>query len=132
MLYQFPEGLVRRSPRARIPDREHRRGSVQQAADHLLVGLVMDYAGSPTTTNSSDPTCACFVRLTDTTRQVLARVGSSFEYAENSSIYFDYQYGDFWNSTGHFTTNRLFSGIKHQIYSCFMRARGSRMTLGAG
>jgi len=54
---------------------------------------------------------------------VLARVGSSYEYAEKSSIYFDYQYAEFWNSTGRFATNRLFSGIEHQVLPWFY-ARG--------
>ncbi len=95
-----------------------RGGLLGAVADHLLLGLVLDYATTPTTANLLDPTTGeCCVRLTDTTRQVLARVGSSYEYAEKSSIYFDYQYADFWNSTGHFSTHRLFSGIEHQISS---------------
>jgi hypothetical protein len=101
-----------------------RGGLLGAAADHLLVGLVLDYAATPTTTNFSVPACACSIQTTDTTRQVLARVGSSYEYAEKSSIYFDYQYADFWNSTGHFTTHRLFSGIEHQIYSWFYARAG--------
>lgn len=41
----------------------------------------------------------------------------SFEYADKSSIYLDYQYGNNWNSTGGFSTNRVLSGIEHQIRS---------------
>ncbi len=92
-----------------------RGGILGGVADHVLVGVVVDYAHSPATTNLLVPACPCTVQLTDTTRQVLTRVGTSYEYAEKSSIYFDYQYADFWNSTGEFTTHRLFSGIEHQI-----------------
>ena len=94
---------------------DFRGGVLGAVANHLLVGMVFDYARSPATTNLLVPACACTMQLTGTTRQVLTRVGSSYEYAEKSSIYFDYQYADFWNSTGEFTTHRLFSGIEHQI-----------------
>ena len=96
---------------------DFRGGILGAVADHLLAGLVIDYGNSPATTNLSVAACACTVQLKDTTQQVLARIGSTYEYADKSSIYFDYQYADFWNSTGEFRTHRLFSGIEHQVYS---------------
>ena len=83
--------------------------------DHLFVGLVADYAASPARTIISDPTCTCQIGTNDTTKQLLSRAGLSYEYAEKSSIYVDYQYGNNWNTTGEFSTNRVFSGIEHQI-----------------
>ena len=109
-----------------------RGGVLGGVADHLLVGLVIDYGVSPSTTNFFDPTCACSLQFSDTTRQVLARIGSTYEYAEKSSIYFDYQYGDFWNSTGHLNTNRLFSGIEHQVFSWFYARAGFEYDIGGG
>ena len=95
---------------------DFRGGILAGVADHLLAGLVVDYGRSPGTTNLTDPaTGLCCVVFTDTTRQVLVRAGSTYEYAEKSSIYLDYQYADFWNSTGTFTTHRVFAGIEHQI-----------------
>jgi len=95
---------------------DFRGGVLGAVAEHLLVGVVVDYGRSPATTNLLDPTTGlCCAKFMDTTRQVLARVGTSYEYAEKSTIYFDYQYADFWNSTGEFATHRLFSGIEHQI-----------------
>lgn len=92
-----------------------RAGLLGSPSDHLFIGLVADYAASPATTTVSDPTCACLIRFDDTTRQLLGRVGLSYEYADKSSIYLDYQYGNNWNSTGGFSTNRLFTGVEHQI-----------------
>jgi hypothetical protein len=45
----------------------------------------------------------------------LARPGISYEYAEQSTIYIDYQHGHFRNSTGHLSTNRFFSGIENRF-----------------
>ena len=109
-----------------------RGGILGGVADHLLVGFVMDYATSPATTNFFDPTCACSIGVKDTTRQLLARVGTSYEYAEKSSIYLDYQHGNFQNSTGNFAVNRLFSGIEHQIYSWFYARAGIAYDVGGG
>jgi len=92
-----------------------RAGLLGSPTDHLFIGMVADYAASPATTTASDPTCGCLIRFGDTTRQLLGRVGLSYEYAEKSSIYLDYQYGNDWNSTGGFSTNRLFTGVEHQI-----------------
>ncbi len=92
-----------------------RAGILGSPLDHLFIGAVADYAASPSRTLLADASCACLVRLDDTTGQVLGRAGMSFEYADKSSIYFDYQYGNNWNSTGGFSTNRVLSGIEHQI-----------------
>jgi hypothetical protein len=92
-----------------------RAGLLGSPSDHLFIGLVADYAASPATTTLPDPTCGCLTRFNDTTRQLLGRIGLSYEYADKSSIYLDYQYGNNWNSTGGFSTNRLFTGVEHQI-----------------
>ncbi len=92
-----------------------RAGLLGSLADHLFIGLVADYATSPATTRVADPNCGCLIRFDDTTRQLIGRVGLSYEYAEKSSLYLDYQYGNNWNSTGGFSTNRLFTGVEHQI-----------------
>lgn len=109
-----------------------RGGVLGGVADHMLVGLVVDYADSPSTTNFFSPLCACTLQFSDTTRQVLARIGSTYEYAEKSSIYFDYQFGDFRNSTGRLNTNRLFLGIEHQIVSWFFARAGLEYDIGGG
>lgn len=93
-----------------------RAGVLGSPLEHLFVGFVADYAVSPATTMIADPTCACLIRIDGTTRQLLGRVGASYEYAEKSSIYLDYQYGNNWNSTGALSTNRLYSGIEQQIF----------------
>lgn len=110
-----------------------RGGILGAVADHLLLGLVLDYGNTPSTTTFPIPACACSIQTTDTTHQVLSRVGLSYEYAEKSSILFDYQYADFWNSTGQFSTHRLMAGVEQQIFSWFYaRAGVSRMTIAAG
>ncbi len=94
-----------------------RGGLLGGLADHLLAGLVIDYGATPSSTTLTLPACMCSVGSSDTTQQFLARGGLTYEYAEKSSVYFDYQHGDFWNSTGHFAVNRLYSGIEHRITS---------------
>jgi hypothetical protein len=107
-----------------------RGGILGGVSDHLLVGLVIDYGVTPSSTTFTDPACMCSFGSNDTTRQFLARIGTTYEYAEKSSIYIDYQYGSFWNSTGHFAVNRLYSGIEHQVASWLYARAGLAYDVG--
>lgn len=102
---------------------EVRGGLLFNIYDHVLFGLVGDYAIAPATTTVSDFVCGCSVASKDTTREILIRPGLSWEYAEKSTIYIDYQYGNYWNSTGGFATNRVLSGVEQQIFT-WLYARG--------
>lgn len=92
-----------------------RVGVLWAPASRLIAGLVIDHARSPATAESFDPACSCFVTSTDTTTQLLVRPGISYEYAEKSSVYVDYQRGHYRNLTGSLSTNRLFAGMEHLV-----------------
>lgn len=117
-----------------------RVGVLWAPASRLIAGLVIDHSRSPATAESFDPACFCFVTSKDTTTQLLVRPGISYEYAEKSSVYVDYQRGNYRNSTGSISTNRLFAGIEHLVFPwLFARAgfvrdsRGnSSETVGVG
>lgn len=109
-----------------------RGGLLGAAASHLLLGLVVDYAASPATTMFTTPVCGCTLQVDDTTRQILVRAGTNYEYATKSSVYFDYQYGNFWNATGDFAVNRLYSGIEQPLYTWLYARTGLEYDIGGG
>ena len=108
----------------------------------LHLGLVIDYAETPSTTDVFDVlgTGVGTVRVTDTTRQTLVRPGVAFEYAPESTLYVDYQFGRFANATGVLVVNRFFAGAEQRIVEgLFLRGgtavdtRGNvGLTAGAG
>lgn len=92
-----------------------RIGMIWSPIRQLITGVVVDYARAPGTTSYFVPDCSCFVASKDTTKQFLIRPGLSYEYAERSSLYVDYQYGHFRNLTGSESTNWLFSGVEQLV-----------------
>jgi hypothetical protein len=102
------------------------RGGVLAAiSQSLIFGLVTDYSTSPAKTTFSDPGCGCLTGSHDRTTEVLAKPGLSFEYAPLSSVYLDYQYGSYRNSTGSFSTNRVFFGVEHNIFPWLFARAGA-------
>ena len=107
---------------------DFRLGTLYQAMDKLLLGLVFDYGFSPGRTTLIDPTGMGLGNVTthDTTHQFLLRPGISFEYQEDSGVYFDYQFGAFCNDTGTLTVNRFYAGVDHKICRwLFVRGGGA-------
>jgi len=91
-----------------------RLGMSSALSDQLRFGIVVDKSFAPSGSNSFDAGCGCTVELSDNTRETLVRPGIAYEYAEQSSIYVDFQYGDYRNSTGRFVTRRFFTGVEHR------------------
>ena len=66
------------------------------------------------------------VKIRDTTHQFLLRPGASFEYKEDSAVYFDYQFGSFCNDEGDLRVHRFWAGVDHQLFGwLYVRAGAS-------
>jgi len=101
----------------------YRGGLLGALSDRWMVGLVAEVARSPADLSIADATCACTFGIHDTAKQVVVRPGISFTYAEQSSIYIDYQYARYSNFEGAFKTNRIFAGVEHRVMTwIFARA----------
>jgi hypothetical protein len=117
-----------------------RLGLLYQVSSSILGGLVLDYAAAPSDSIVFDPTCFCGLPISDTGKQILVRPGLTWEYAEQSSVYLDYQYAHFWSGAGGYTNHRLFSGVEQRIFEwLFVRAgaafdprAGTTATAGIG
>lgn len=94
-----------------------RVGGLYRIAKNLLGGVVAEYSRSPSETTTYDIFGFGFgdIRVDDTTKQFVLRAGPSFEYAKDSTINLDYQYGYFENDTGKMEVHRVFAGIDHRI-----------------
>jgi len=95
-----------------------RLGTLHRPAPRLLAGLVFDYAFSPGRTTLFDfmGTGVGDVRVKDTMHQYLLRPGVSYEYAKDSAVYADYQYGAFRDGSGHLEVHRFYTGVDHRVY----------------
>jgi hypothetical protein len=105
-----------------------RAGALYRLAPNFLGGVVVDYAQSPATTTVYDIYSLGIgdVITKDTTRQFTLRAGPSYEYAKNSTVNLDLQYGSFENDTGKMDIQRIFAGIDHRIVDAlFIRAGAS-------
>ncbi len=108
-----------------------RIGALHQPVEKLLAGLVLDYAVSPSRTRMYDFMGLGIGTTTekDTTHQFLVRPGVSYEYAKDSAVYVDYQFGTFFNHTGHLTANRLYLGVDHRIVDWLFVRGGTALDL---
>jgi len=94
-----------------------RVGTLHKLTEKWKGGLVVDYGWSRDRTNYyAIPAFAAPERhVYDDTRQVLVRPGVTYEYKKNSTVYFDYQFGTFWNNTGTLNVHRVYAGVEHGI-----------------
>ena len=106
-----------------------RLGTLHRPAPRLLAGVVFDYAFSPGRTTLFDfmGTGIGNVRLKDTTHQYVLRPGVSYEYARDSAVYADYQYGAFRDETGHLEVHRFYMGVDHRVRDWLFLRGGTAM-----
>jgi len=109
-----------------------RLGALYQPAERLLAGLMVEYGASPyrATALAMGPrgpiigqTGPVMVKLKGTLQQVIVRPGVSYEYADYSTVYLDYQLGHFWSKRGTLNHHLLVAGVDHRILEpLFVRA----------
>ncbi len=117
-----------RVARSRSDSYNFRLGLVHQALPRLRVGMVLDYAATPSRTTAVVFNPATFAietqRTTDTAHQVLVRTGLVWRYADGCDLYLDYQAGVFTDATGTLHVHRFPIGIEHMLIRnvLFLRA----------
>jgi hypothetical protein len=95
-----------------------RAGLIYSPDKRLRFGVVADYGWMPSNTSGLALTDFGLMpfEISDTTRQMLLRVGAAWEYAEQSTIYLDYQYGRFCDGGGNLEVHRLYGGADQRVF----------------
>lgn len=92
------------------------RGGVLWAASRkLLAGLVLDYSSGRSASDVLNPDCFCFSRFDDTSRAATARLGLTYEYAPQSSLYADYLVGRYRNDSASMVSRTAMAGAEHLV-----------------
>jgi len=93
-----------------------RVGTLHKLTEKWKGGLVLDYGWSRDRTNYyAIPFVSPEIHVYDNTRQFLVRPGVTYEYLKDCMVYFDYQFGTFWNNEGTLNVHRLYAGIEHGL-----------------
>lgn len=109
-----------------------RGGLLWAASPRLLAGVVMDYSSGRAASLLLDPDCFCFARVDDRSRAATARLGVSYEYAPQSSLYADYLIGRYRNDTASMVSRTAMAGAEHQLLPwLYVRAGVAYETRGA-
>lgn len=110
-----------------------RFGGLYEPAARWLTGLVFEYGFAPYRAQTFVPTEFGIITLRDrgTQHQMVLRPGVSYEYAEMSTVFLDYQVGAFFSSDGCHFNHRFSTGIEHRVLAwLFLRVGGSICTRG--
>ena len=109
-----------------------RGGVLWAASPTLLAGLVVDYSTGTGGTELLNPECFCFVQLDDSSRSATARLGLTYEYAPQSSVYADYLVGRYRNDTSSMVSRTAMAGAEHLVLPwLYLRAGVAYETRGA-
>lgn len=92
-----------------------RGGVLWAASQRLLAGVVIDVASARSDAMLLDPACACFGRYAGDSRSATARVGLTYEYATQSSVYADYLVGRYRNDTSSMVSRTAMLGAEHAL-----------------
>jgi len=94
-----------------------RGGGLWEFWKNWLAGIIAEYGFAPFRTNGVMPTPGGPVpfAIKDTQYQYILRAGVSFEYADMSTVYVDYQYGAFSDDGGTLESHRFSIGVEHRV-----------------
>jgi hypothetical protein len=94
-----------------------RFGALYEFKEKWLAGLVMEYGFAPfrRTTYAPTPFGTFTFKETGTHQQFILRPAVSYEYAEYSNVFLDYQYGGYFNPTDELKNHRFNLGIDHRL-----------------
>jgi hypothetical protein len=92
-----------------------RGGVLWGVSNALLAGLVVDYSAGNASTSLLDPACACFAHIDDTSHSATARLGMSYAYAPQSSLYADYLIGRYRNDAMSMVSRTAMAGAEHLV-----------------
>lgn len=105
-----------------------RFGGLYEPAEQWLAGLVFEYGFVPTRVSALTPTPMGPVptRSDDTQHQFILRPGVSYEYADLSTVFVDYQYGVYFNDDHTLNHHRFNAGVEHRLLKwLFVRLGGA-------
>ena len=114
---QVPVGVVTDST---AESYRWRLGGLYEPADKWLVGMIFEYGFAPYRSRSVVTFPLPFIPPSTTydegvQHQFVLRPGVSYEYAPLSTVYFDYQYGAFFNPRDCLEDHRFSAGIEHRL-----------------
>lgn len=109
-----------------------RGGVLWAASPKLLAGVVIDYSSGRSASDVLDPSCFCFFRFDDRSRSASARVGLTYQYAPQSSLYADYLVGRYRNDATSMLSRTAMAGAEHLVLPwLYLRAGVAYETRGA-
>jgi hypothetical protein len=110
-----------------------RAGLLHQPAERWLTGCIVEYGFSPYETDALalTPLGPVAVEIDGTERGFLVRPGVSYEYADYSCLYADYQYGRYSNRGDHLRSHWWVVGVDHRLLE-WLWVRGSASIDGRG
>jgi hypothetical protein len=105
-----------------------RFGGLYQPAEKWLLGMIAEYGFAPYRSHNIAqvvglPVPATIVDDQGFQQQFVLRPGVSYEYAPLSSVYADYQYGNFFNQRDSLVDHRFSVGVEHRLLE-FLLVRG--------
>lgn len=103
-----------------------RLGGLYEPAEKWLTGLIVEYGYAPYDVDALvfGPMGPMTVHMTGAQHQFVLRPGVSYEYADYSSVYLDYQYGWFHGDADTLNSHRVSAGVDHRLLDWFF-VRGS-------
>jgi hypothetical protein len=109
-----------------------RLGGLYEPADKWLLGMIVEYGFAPYRSRSVATVPLPFVPPTIThdegvQQQFVLRPGVSYEYAPLSTVYFDYQYGAFFNPRDSLEDHRFSAGVEHRLLDFLLVRLGPSM-----
>lgn len=134
LMYSYSDAVVTNDAELlRITDSHahesrYRFGGLYTPVDKLLLGFVAEYGRAPYRTDTTAPTPLGLMQMSldGNEEQYIVRPAVSFEYAELSSVFFDFEHGRYHTNRDELSDNRYSVGIEHRIFEwLFLRATAS-------
>ena len=109
-----------------------RVGGLYQPAEKWLLGMIAEYGFASYRTHNiaqvlAVPVPATVIDDEGFQQQFVLRPGVSYEYAPLSSVYADYQYGNFFNQRDSLVEHRFSAGVEHRLLEFMLVRAGPSM-----
>jgi hypothetical protein len=108
-----------------------RFGGLCQPAEKWLIGAIFEFGYAPNWTKMNVPTPRGILRLHEEGQayQYVFRPGVSYEYAPRSTVFVDYQWGQFLIGDGRMADHCFNAGIEHALFQWLSLRAGAAIDL---